>query len=368
MELGKKQLIWTIKSREVRQSAKALRELSEKEGLFDESSIDKGSKIYEKTMQDFEMARKMGCSVVTYIDKLYPERLRNISQPPPVLFVWGNPALLTTTVFAGVVGARKCDDYGIRISENFAMEIGQTGAGIVSGGALGVDAASHRGALRAKAPTVAVLGSGIDIAYPSENHALFSAIVKEGGAVISEFSFGEPANKYNFPRRNRIIAALSDVLIVTRAGHRSGALITATQAMDMNKTVYAVPGNIDNKLSQGTNELIRDGAMPLLNAIDVIDELVSINPDFFVREQEAGRVVYEDPRDIYEEPEKKNVSLNGLSEYEAEIVNIIKSGIDTQNLIEEKISFEPSRLTALIQMMEIKGIIKKGRGNRYAIK
>ena len=368
MELRKRQFIWTVKSRMVRQSAKALWELSEKEELFDESSIDKGSEIYEKTMLDFEMARKMGCSVVTYIDKLYPERLRNISQPPSVLFVWGNPAILSRTVFAGVVGARKCDDYGLRITENFAMEIGQTGTGIVSGGAIGVDAASHRGALRAKAPTVAVLGSGIDIAYPAENHALFSAIVKEGGAVISEFSFGEPANKSNFPRRNRIIAALSDVLIVTRAGRRSGSLITATQAMEMNKMVYAVPGNIDNKLSQGTNELIRDGAVPLLNAIDVIDELVSINPDFFVREQEAGRIIYEDPRDIYEEPEKKNVPLNGLSEYEAEIVNIIKSGIDTQNLIEEKISFEPSRLTALIQMMEIKGIIKKGRGNRYAIK
>ncbi|MBQ8391361.1 MAG: DNA-processing protein DprA [Clostridia bacterium] len=367
MELRKRQFIWTIKSRMVRQSAKALRELSEKEDLFDEASIDKKSKIYQKTAEDFEMARKMGCSVVTYLDDLYPEKLRNISQPPPVLFVWGNPTLLSNTVFAGIVGARKCDDYAIRVSENFAMEIGQTGAGIVSGGALGVDAASHRGALRAKAPTVAVLGSGIDIAYPPENHGLFSAIVKEGGSVISEFSFGEPANGNNFPRRNRIIAALSDVLIVTRAGKRSGSLITASQAMDMNKTVYAVPGNIDQKLSQGTNELIRDGAVPLLNAIDVIDELISINPDFFVREEEAGRTIYEDERYI-EEPEKKNVSVQGLSEYEAEIVNIIESGADTQNLIEERISFDPSRLTALIQMMEIKGIIKKGRGNKYAIK
>ncbi len=368
MELRKRQFIWTVKSRMVRQSAKALRELSEKEDLFDETAIDTASEIYEKTVQDFEMARKMGCSVVTYLDDLYPERLRNISQPPPVLFVWGNPMLLTNTVFAGVVGARRCDDYGIRITENFAMEIGQTGAGIVSGGALGVDAASHRGALRAKAPTVVVLGSGIDIAYPTENHGLFSAIVKEGGSVISEFSFGEPANRWNFPRRNRIIAALSDVLIVTRAGNRSGSLITATQAMEMNKTVYAVPGNIDQKLSQGTNELIRDGALPLLNAIEVIDELISINPDFFVREQEAGRPIYEDERYIEEETEKKSVSVQGLSEYETEIVNIIKSGADTQNLIEEKISFEPSRLTALIQMMEIKGIIKKGRGNKYAVK
>lgn len=368
MELRKRQFIWTIKSRMVRQSAKALRELSEKEGLFDETSIDTESKIYQKAAEDFEMARKMGCSVVTYIDDLYPEKLRNIAQPPPVLFVWGNPMLLSNTVFAGVVGARRCDDYGIRITENFAMEIGQTGAGIVSGGALGVDAASHRGALRAKAPTIAVLGSGIDIAYPSENHGLFSAIVKEGGSVISEFSFGEPANKNNFPRRNRIIAALSDVLVVTRAGHRSGSLITASQAMDMNKTVYAVPGNIDNKLSQGTNELIRDGAVPLLNAMDVIDELISINPDFFVREKEAGRSIYENERYIEEEPEKKSVTLGGLSEYEAEIVNIITSGADTQNLIEERISFEPSRLTALIQMMEIKGIIKKGSGNKYAIK
>ena len=368
MELRKRQFIWTVKARMVRQSAKALRDLAGKEDLFDEASVDTGSEIYEKTVADFEMARKMGCSVVTYIDDLYPEKLRNIPQPPPVIFVWGNPTLLSGTVFAGVVGARRCDDYGIRITENFAMEIGQTGAGIVSGGAFGVDAASHRGALRAKAPTVAVLGSGIDIAYPAENHALFSAIVKDGGAIISEFSFGEPANKWNFPRRNRIIAALSDVLIVTRAGHKSGSLITASQAMDMNRTVYAVPGNIDSMLSQGTNELIRDGAVPLLNAMEVIDELISLNPDFFVREKEAGRAIYEDEGYAEEEPEKKRETRGDLSEYEAEIVNIITNGADTQNLIEEKISFEPSRLTALIQMMEIKGIIKKGRGNKYAIK
>ena len=364
-----RRLIWTIKSRLVRQSAKALRELAQREDLFDESSLDKESEEYKKAQEDFEMARKMGVEIVTYLDDLYPERLRNLYQPPSVLFVWGNPAILTNTVFAGIVGARKCDDYGVRTAENFAMEIGQTGAGIISGGALGVDAASHRGALRAKAPTVAVLGSGIDIAYPPENHALFSAIVNSGGAVVSEFSFGEPAHKWNFPKRNRIIAALSDTLIVTRAANRSGSLITATQAMDMNKTVYAVPGNIDNKLSQGTNELIRDGAVPLLNAMEVIDELIALNPDYFVREQEEGRIVYDGGESFSaDEREKKSVTASGLSEYEEEIVNIIMSGADTQNLIEEKISFEPSRLTALIQMMEIKGIIKKGRGNKYAIK
>lgn len=362
-----RQLIWTIKSREVRQSRKALEELFSREDLFDETLIDRDGEAYENAVNDFEMARKMGCSVVTYPDELYPEKLRKIPQPPPVLFVMGNPRILKETVFAGMVGARRCDSYGIRIAENIAMEIGQTGAGIVSGGAIGVDAASHRGAIRAKAPTVAVLGSGLDIAYPEENHGLFSEIVKNGGAVISEFPFGEAANGRNFPRRNRIIAALSSALVVVRAASKSGSLITASQAMDLDITVYAVPGNIDEKLSQGTNELIRDGAAPLLSSFDVIDELIALNPDYFAREKDAG--VFEYSRETSFVPEKKErvVFTPELSEYEKEIINIINDGAETLSMIEQKISFEPTRMTALVQMMEIKGIIKKIPPNRYKI-
>ena len=357
------QLIWAVKAQSISPTRKKLRELSEREDLFDISSVDTESKEYKKTVYNFDKARKTGTKIITYIDSSYPENLRNISQPPPVLYVRGNANILKETVFAGMVGARDSDDYGIRMAEYIACEIGQTGAGIVSGGARGIDAASHRGALRAKAPTVAVLGGGLDRPYPEENIPLFKKIVENGGAVITEYPFGTEPIPSNFPRRNRIIAGLSATLVVVRAAYRSGSLITASQALNQGLTIFSVPGNIDNKLSGGTNALIRDGATPLLSPIEVIDELMERDPDFFLRVRDIENIITsEDMPQI-----KKPANPVGLSEYEAEIVNIIISGAQTQNLIEEKVSFEPSRLTALLGMMEIKGIIKKGPDKKYII-
>lgn len=362
-----RQLIWAVKAQSISPTRKKLRELSKREDLFDISSIDTGSDEYKKTVLSFDKARRTGTKIITYIDNLYPEKLRNISQPPPVLYLRGNENILKDVIYAGIVGSRECDDYGIRMAEYIAAEIGQTGAGIISGGARGIDAASHRGALRAKAPTLAVLGGGLDRPYPKENIPLFKKIVENGGAVITEYPFGTEAIPRNFPRRNRIIAALSTTLVVVRAAYRSGSLITATQALNQGITIFAVPGNIDNKLSAGTNALIRDGAIPLLSPMEVIDELIQREPDFFVREKDiAQRTVREDITEI-KKCEKPSVNWEGLSEYETEIVNIIISGAKTQTEIEEKVSFEPSRLTALLGMMEIKGIIKKGPDRKYII-
>lgn len=362
-----KKLIWMVKSQLISNTRKKLLELSLRGDLFDISTIDTGSEEYKTAKQNYDRACETGCEIVTYIDDLYPEKLRNISNPPAVLYVRGNARILSDTVFAGMVGARRSDMYGIRIAENIAMEIGQTGAGIISGGARGIDTASHRGALMAKAPTVAVLGCGLDVCYPPENKKIFESIVQSGGAVISEFPFSMEALPNNFPRRNRIIAALSTALIVVRAACRSGSLITASQAIDMGVAVFSVPGNIDDNLSRGTNELIRDGAIPLMSSVDVIDELIAREPDYFVREKERK---YSTVKEVKKQPERTGKALpdiKGLSEYETEIVNIINDGAQTQNLIEEKISFETSRLTALLGMMEIKGIIKKCPDKKYII-
>lgn len=361
------QLIWAVKSQSISSTRKKLRELSKREDLFDISSIDTTSDEYKKTVLSFDKARRTGTKIITYIDDLYPEKLRNISQPPPVLYLRGNENILKDVIFAGMVGARECDDYGIRMAEHIAAEIGQTGAGIVSGGARGVDAASHRGALRAKAPTVAVLGGGLDRPYPKENIPLFKKIVESGGAVISEYPFGTEAIPRNFPRRNRIIAGLSTTLVVVRAAYKSGSLITANQALNQGLTIFAVPGNIDNKLSGGTNALIRDGAIPLLSPMEVIDELIQREPDFFVREKDISQRIVNEEITETKKCEKSAPNRSGLSEYETEIINIIISGAQKQTDIEEKVSFEPSRLTALLGMMEIKGIIKKGPDRKYII-
>lgn len=359
-------LIWAVKTAKKNITYKELTNLKEREDLFDEETVNVKSREYIRTVKSFEKAHKMGCHVITYIDERYPRCLRSIPMPPPVLYVMGNPDILNGVVYAGLVGARKADEYGKRMAQNIAMEIGGSGAGIVSGGAEGTDAAAHEGALRAKAPTVAVLGSGLDNLYPACNMDLFKRIVQNGGALITEFPFGEPPKSGNFPYRNRIIAAFSTAVGVIRAGARSGALITASQAMDLNRTVFAVPGNIDNKLSRGTNELIRDGALLLLSAMDIVDELIAKKPDFFVKRNEEKKK--ESFIRFTQKPaEKKDITLAGLSEYEKEIVRLIKDGTDTQNQLEEKISFEPSRLTGLLSMMEIKGVIKKSTDKKYKI-
>lgn len=361
-----RRLIWAIKSGEITPTRKRLEELCDREDLFDESKLDTKAYNYKRTVESFDKAAQMGYSVVTFIDKEYPQKLRNITMPPPVLYVRGNVAILNDVVYAGIVGSRKSDMYGLQMANSIAREIGQTGAGIISGGAEGVDAAAHEGALRVKAPTIAVLGNGIDIDYPAVNKELFKRIEENGGAIISEFVAGTIPDRNNFPRRNRIIAAMSTALVVARAAKRSGALITANQAVGMNKTVFAVPGNIDNGLSVGTNELIRDGALVLVSPMDVIDELIAKEPDFFVREKEPAAAV-RDMRVNRSEANARKKAMPSLSEYENEIINIIKSGADTNALIEEKISFEASRLTALLGMLEIKGIIKKKADKRYRI-
>lgn len=357
-----RQLIWGVRAQGVPNTRKKLSELAASDDLFDLSLIDTASAEYKETLSNFEKADELGAEIVTYIDKRYPEKLKNIYQPPAVLYVLGNADILNDIIFTGMVGARRSDSYGIRMAETIAAEIGQTGVGIISGGAIGIDAASHRGALRAKAPTVAVLGSGLDKLYPKENIKLFQDIIENGGAVISEYPFGMEPLAGNFPRRNRIIAGLSTALVVVRAAKRSGSLITASQALNEGVTVFSVPGNIDDRLSGGTNELIRDGAIPLLSPMDVVDELIAKVPDFFVRENDRREKKRKESA-----LKEKELKLDGLSEYEKEIVNIIASGKATANLIEENISFDAHRLTALLGMMEIKGVIKKGPDKKYII-
>lgn len=357
-----RQLIWAVRAQGVPNTRKKLSELAASDDLFDLSLIDTASAEYKETLSNFEKADELGAEIVTYIDKRYPEKLKNIYQPPAVLYVLGNADILNDIIFTGMVGARRSDSYGIRMAETIAAEIGQTGVGIISGGAIGIDAASHRGALRAKAPTVAVLGSGLDKLYPKENIKLFQDIIENGGAVISEYPFGMEPLAGNFPRRNRIIAGLSTALVVVRAAKRSGSLITASQALNEGVTVFSVPGNIDDRLSGGTNELIRDGAIPLLSPMDVVDELIAKVPDFFVRENDRREKKRKESA-----LKEKELKLDGLSEYEKEIVSIIASGKATANLIEENISFDAHRLTALLGMMEIKGVIKKGPDKKYII-
>ena len=209
--------------------------------------------------------------VLTWEDPRYPERLRAIYDPPPVLYVRGELRAVDDWA-VGMVGTRHASTYGKEAARLLAADLARAGVTIISGLARGIDTQAHRAALEAGGRTIAVLGSGVDIIYPWENLNLAQEII-EHGALISEYALGVQPEANNFPPRNRIISGLSRGIIVVEAGEQSGALITADFAADQGRDVFAVPGSIFQRGSVGTNKLIRDGAQPVTSANDVLEAL-----------------------------------------------------------------------------------------------
>jgi len=219
-----------------------------------------------------------GCRVVTFQDSDYPDRLRNIYDPPVVLYVKGNLPYVDDEPVVGVVGTRKCTPYGIKTAENVGYGLSGSGIIVVTGLARGVDTAATRGGLRGSSPVIGVIGSGHDFVFPSENKALYDD-VKSHGAIISEYSPGTPAMQHHFPARNRIISGISLGVAVIEAPKRSGALITAARALEQGRDVFALPGNVDAAACEGSNGLLREGAIPFITADDIIDEYIELYPD-----------------------------------------------------------------------------------------
>lgn len=211
--------------------------------------------------------------ILTLADPGYPRQLLNIADPPTLLFVRGDPSLLQRPAL-GVVGSRNATPQGLRNATQFAAKLAENGLCIVSGLALGIDTAAHRGALSAGGATIAVIGTGADRVYPARNHELALAIA-ERGAIVSEFPLGTPPLAANFPRRNRIIAGLSLGVLVVEAAVESGSLITARLAGEQGREVFAIPGSIHAPQSRGCHRLIRDGAKLVETAGDILEELAT---------------------------------------------------------------------------------------------
>lgn len=225
--------------------------------------------------QDLLWLEQAGHLAITLADPDYPRQLKEISDPPPVLFVRGNPKLLSLPQIA-MVGSRNPSSLGIETATSFARTLAQHGFVITSGLALGIDAASHRGALKASGYTIAVAGTGLDRVYPARHKELATEIVQTG-AMISEFPPGTTAKANHFPRRNRIISGLCLGLLVVEAAKQSGSLITARLALEQNREVFAIPGSIHNPLARGCNALIREGAKLVETTQDILDELGQYN-------------------------------------------------------------------------------------------
>jgi DNA processing protein len=202
----------------------------------------------------------------------YPERLRELEDPPPVVFLRGRADLLLRPAAVAIVGSRHATAYGRRTAAWLGGALARAGVVVVSGLALGIDAEAHRGALAARGGTIAVLGAGADLVHPPSHGALFEAIARDG-LLVSEFPPGTAPLPHHFPRRNRLMAALAHAVVVVEAAERSGALITVEHAQDLGRDVLAVPGPIDAPTSAGTNALIADGAVPVLGPDVILREL-----------------------------------------------------------------------------------------------
>lgn len=224
----------------------------------------------KQLQRELEAIRDEGITCIDIFDALYPSLLKQIDNPPLVLYVHGDIQALEGVLFA-IVGSRQATRYGLSIAEAFSARLASLGITIVSGLAQGIDTAAHRAAIK-NGKSLAVLGSGLLRIYPGENKKLATDIMRHG-ALISEFGLFESARKEHFPRRNRIISGLSKGVLVVEAASRSGALITAHLAAEQNREVFAIPGNIDSNLSKGTNALIKEGAQPVDQPEDILEAL-----------------------------------------------------------------------------------------------
>ncbi len=221
--------------------------------------------------EELRLAKEFGARLVTLASPDYPAALREIHDPPTVLYVWGTLDGRDRNS-VGVVGTRKPTHYASECAKKFSYQMAYAGLTVVSGLARGVDTAAHQGALAAKGRTIAVIGSGLLSVYPPENLPLAEKIAASGGAVVTEFSMKVTADRQTFPMRNRIISGLSFGLLVVEAGGRSGALISANQATDQGRAVYVIPGRIDQPNAIGSNRLIQQGAKLVMSASDILDD------------------------------------------------------------------------------------------------
>lgn len=304
----------------------------------------------KKAKMELDHIFKKNIKIITLADPDYPVLLKQIQDPPPFLTYLGN--LDNQSPCISVIGSRTATSYGLSTSENLSYKLALKGFQIVSGMARGIDAMAHNGALKAKGKTIAVLGSGLNIIYPRENKRLFHAIA-ENGTVFSEFKVNTQPLPTNFPVRNRIIAGLSCGSIIVEAAKRSGSLITARLATEYNREVFAVPGSIKSKKSEGTHSLLKQGARLVENEMDIIDEL-----HHFVHESKEGSQQTSLHKPIQSDYGKQNkyLIINFLEPYPVHIdVLIEKSGMDS------------SQVSAQLLDLELEGIVNHHQGSFYSI-
>jgi len=365
-----------------------------------EALLDKNLVPAEEVL---DRCRQERIQLLTFRDAAYPARLKNIDDPPVLLYYKGMLPDFDGSPVIGVVGTRKASAYGLTAAKRLGYQIGRCGGIVVSGMAYGIDSMAMSGCLTAGQSVIGVLGCGADIVYPPSNKGLFKDTCQYG-CILSEFAPGIPPVKWNFPKRNRIIAGLSCGVLVVEAPERSGSLITARQALEQGRDVFVVPGNIDIPSFVGSNRLLRDGAIPVSSGWDILSEYESLYPDKIRKDTAPARQraypdevpeqtdtrsakVAQKPKTPAkkEKPEEKsdkksidkidcapyidvNDKLPKLSADEAAIVSALKAG---ERLVDDVIAetgLSTGKLLAVLTMLELKGVIRRLPGKRISLK
>ncbi len=324
---------------------------------------------WEDVRRMLDRAQSSGMKVLTMEEAEYPEPLKNISDCPPVLYVKGE--ILKEDKYAlGIVGTRTPTYYGVVQAENMAAGLARKGFTIVSGLARGIDSAAHKGALKAGGRSIAVMGSGLDVPYPPENHVLMRNLASSG-AVVSEFPPGTEPNKDNFPRRNRIISGLSLGVLVVEAGKGSGSLITANYALDQGKEVFSIPGNISSAVSRGTNELIKSGAKVVTGIDDVIEELAPVLKGFLGLTLAPDSAGQEPAGNSAGQKKQKPASWAAIKAALAPEERLVVEALGPEpahiDEIARQIGMGAAHIMGVLLQLELKGIVKQAAGKKFFI-
>ena len=381
--------------------------LAEVEGLSGTGLEALGDKSLDEAQSILKICRDKKLGILTFQDAAYPRRLRNISDPPAVLYYKGQIPDLESCPAIAVVGTRKASAYGLTTAKRMGYQIARCGGIVVSGMAYGIDGMATAGALTAGSPAVGVLGCGVDVVYPMSNRSLFRDM-EEYGWLVSEFPPGYPPSRWTFPKRNRIISGMCNGVLVIEAPEKSGSLITARQAAEQGRDVFAVPGNIDLPSFQGSNQLLRDGAIMVSSGWDVVSEYEGLYPNSVRKELGQCRQTaypeevqfaadsekqYEKVAQDIQKPkqirnlkkkldkiDKKDIDNAAsrpysvvdtvsipLSDEEKSVIQILEQG---ERLVDDVIAqtgLPAGKLLSLLTMLELKGIVRRLPGKRITL-
>lgn len=323
------------------------------------------------TSRQMAWVEKHGVRIVLYDETEYPRALREIPDPPPILFVRG--ALLESDRFGvGIVGSRHATPYGRATSERFARELAGNGLAVVSGGAVGIDAAAHRGALAGGGRTIAFLGCGLDVDYPREHRSLFEEIAAHG-ALVSEYPLGAQPESWRFPLRNRLISGMALGVLVVEAPRHSGALITATFAVEHGRVLMTVPSNIDRESGVGSNDLLKDGATPVTQTEDILRAIGMMPRPARPNDQRSLDFAEIDGNKLPEDGPAAGVKARSnseaprrqLSEVQGRLLETLSLAPKPIDAVAQEAGLDAVRAGVELTLLELNGLVRRLPGNSY---